>query len=152
MRGEDQRSEVLFSYVRLETASRDHPLRAVRTLIDEARTTVAETSTALRARRRRRSRRSGCCGLLLQAFYTVRSERQLMEQLNYNLLFRGSSGSRRMIRCGMRRSSARTGIGLLDRRYRGQVLVSVFDLPQVRKLLSGEHFSVDGTLIELGPA
>jgi hypothetical protein len=61
-RGEDQRSEAFFSYIPVERRiAPDHPLRGVRMLTDAA---------------------------LLQAFYTVRSERQLMEQLDYNLLFR----------------------------------------------------------------
>jgi len=68
----------------------DHPLRAIRTLIDEALNGLCETSTSFtRETDGRRSRRSGCCGrCLLQAFYTVRSERQLMEHSTNNLLFR----------------------------------------------------------------
>src|SRR6266404_3757027 len=91
MRGEDQRSEVLFSYVRLESRiPADHPLRAIRTLIDEALNGLSRDFNKLYARDGRPSipPERLLRALLLQAFYTVRSERQLMEQLDYNLLFR----------------------------------------------------------------
>ena len=91
MRGEDHRSEVLFSYVRLESRiPEDHPLRAIRTLIDEALNGLSRDFSKLYARHGRPSipPERLLRALLLQAFYTVRSERQLMEQLNYNLLFR----------------------------------------------------------------
>ena len=91
MRGEDQRSEVLFSYVRLESRIPvDHALRAIRTLIDEALNGLSRDFNKLYARDGRPSipPERLLRALLLQAFYTVRSERQLMEQLNYNLLFR----------------------------------------------------------------
>ena len=91
MRGKDQRSNVLFSYVCLEArVPADHPLRPIRALVDEA---LQELSRAFRKLYAREGRPSIpperlLRALLLQAFYTVRSERQLMEQLDYNLLFR----------------------------------------------------------------
>jgi transposase len=91
MRGEDERSEGFFSYVRLEERiAADHPLRAIRDLIDEALRKLSPAFTKLYAREGRPSipPEQLLRALLLQAFYTVRSERQLMEQLNYNLLFR----------------------------------------------------------------
>src|SRR5260221_8962402 len=90
MRGEDQRSEVFFSYVRLEARiAADHPLRAIRALVDEALTGLSRDFNKLYARDGRPSipPERLLRGLLRQAFYTGRSERQLMEQLNYNLLF-----------------------------------------------------------------
>src|SRR6201982_1080703 len=91
MRGEDQRSEGIFSYVRLEQRiPADHPLRAIRDLVDASLRELSRDFGKLYAREGRpgippeRLLRA----LLLQAFFTVRSERQLMEQLNYNLLFR----------------------------------------------------------------
>ncbi|HEY4987027.1 MAG TPA: transposase, partial [Bradyrhizobium sp.] len=83
----DERSEGIFSYVRLEQrVPADHPLRAIRDLVDAALKDVARVRQALLPRRSsvdppERLLRA----LLLQAFYTVRSERQLMEQLDYNL-------------------------------------------------------------------
>jgi len=117
MRGEDQRSEVLFSYVRLGAASQPI-IRCVRsrTLIDEALNGLSrDFNKALRARRTAVDPAGAAvAALLLQAFYTVRSERQLMEQLNYNLLFRWFVGLSADDQVWNATSSARTGIGLLD--------------------------------------
>ena len=91
MRGEDQRSEGFFSYVRLESRiPADHPLRAIRELVDAALRELSRSFDRLYARDGRPSipPERLLRALLLQAFYTVRSERQLMEQLDYNLLFR----------------------------------------------------------------
>jgi|SRR5450631_296705 hypothetical protein len=137
MRGEDERSEGLFSYVRLDTRiPADHPLRAIRALIDEALTGLSRDFNKLYARAGRRSRRSGCCGRCC-CKRSTRCARSGSEQLDYNLLFRWFVGlsavsscpswsrisnsarklevpeqcAHQMIRCGMRRYSARTGIG-----------------------------------------
>src|SRR6201995_4414545 len=91
MRGEDERSEGFFSYVRLEARiAADHPLRAIRALVDEALARLSRDFNRLYSREGRPSipPERLLRALLLQAFYTVRSERQLMEQLDYNLLFR----------------------------------------------------------------
>ena len=91
MRGEDRRTEGFFSYVRLEQRiAADHPLRAIRALTDEALAGLSRDFDRLYARDGRPSipPERLLRALLLQAFYTVRSERQLMEQLDYNLLFR----------------------------------------------------------------
>jgi hypothetical protein len=91
MRGEDNHEERLFSYVRLETRiPTDHPLRAIRELVDAALKDLSRSFDRLYAREGRPSipPERLLRALLLQAFYTVRSERQLMEQLDYNLLFR----------------------------------------------------------------
>jgi transposase len=91
MRGEDQRSEGLFTYVRLDTRiAADLPLRAIRALADKALTGLSRDFDKLYARGGRPSipPERLLRALLLQAFYTVRSERQLMEQLDYNPLFR----------------------------------------------------------------
>ena len=91
MRGDDERSEGFFSYVRLETRiPADHPLRTIRELVDTALLKLSPAFDRLYAREGRPSipPERLLRALLLQAFYTVRSERQLMEQLDYNLLFR----------------------------------------------------------------
>jgi len=91
MRGEDRRSEQLFSYVRLEARiAADHPLRQIRELVDAALQSLSRAFDRLYACDGRPSipPERLLRALLLQAFYTVRSERQLMEQLDYNLLFR----------------------------------------------------------------
>jgi len=86
--------------------------------------------------------------LLLQAFYTVRSERQLMEQLDYNLLFRWFVGLSADDPVWDATVFCKNRDRLLDGDIAAKFFTSVLNLPQVRHLLSSEHFSVDGTLIE----
>ena len=91
MRGWDARSDALFSYVSCEArVPKDHPLRPIRQIVDEALGALSPAFEKLYARFGRPSipPERLLRALLLQAFYSVRSERQLMEQLDYNLLFR----------------------------------------------------------------
>ncbi|RWA71944.1 transposase, partial [Mesorhizobium sp.] len=91
MRGRDERSEGLFSYVRLEERiPTDHPLRAIRRLCDEALGCLDARFEALYSGMGRPSIPPEMLlrATLLQAFFSVRSERLLMEQIDYNLLFR----------------------------------------------------------------
>ena len=91
MRGDDQQQSGMFSYVSLEErVPQDHPLRAIRKLADEILRAMGKEFDSLYARRGRPSvpPERLLRGVLLQIFYSVRSERMLMEQLNYNLLFR----------------------------------------------------------------
>jgi transposase len=151
MRGEDERSEDLFSYVRLDTRiPADHPLRAIRALIDEALTGLSRDFNKLYARAGRPSipPERLLRALLLQAFYTVRSERQLMEQLDYNLLFRWFVGLSADDPVWDATVFCKNRDRLLDGDIAAKFFASVLNLPQVRKLLSSEHFSVDGTMIE----
>jgi transposase len=86
--------------------------------------------------------------LLLQAFYSVRSERQLMEQLDYNLRFRWFVGlsldTPIWDACVFTKNRDR----LVDGEVAAKFMAAVLNQPRVRELLSAEHFSVDGTLIE----
>ena len=151
MRGEDQRSESFFSYVRLEARiPTDHPLRAIRELVDAALRELSRSFDRLYAREGRPSipPERLLRALLLQAFFTVRSERQLMEQLNYNLLFRWFVGLSADDPVWDATVFCKNRDRLLDGDIAAKLFASVLNLPQVRKLLSGEHFSVDGTLIE----
>ena len=86
--------------------------------------------------------------LLLQAFYTVRSERQLMEQLDYNLLFRWFVGLSADDPVWDATVFCKNRDRLLDGDIAAKFFAGVLNLPQVCTLLSSEHFSVDGTLIE----
>jgi transposase len=91
MRGTDERSGELFSYVDLEArVRRDHPLRAIRSIANQALETLSKEFAALYAREGRPSipPERLLRAMLLQAFYTVRSERQLMDRLEFDLLFR----------------------------------------------------------------
>src|SRR5688572_4637316 len=91
MRGTDEQSAAMFSYVSCEArVPADHPLRAIRMIVDEALEVLSPEFERLYAKTGRPSipPEKLLRALLLQAFYSVRSERQLMEQLDYNLLFR----------------------------------------------------------------
>jgi transposase len=86
--------------------------------------------------------------LLLQAFYTVRSERQLMEQLDFKLLFRWFVGLTIDDPVWDATVFCKNRDRLLNGDIAAKFFASVLNLPQVRDLLSSDHFSVDGTLIE----
>jgi transposase len=151
VRGEDQRSQGLFSYVPLERRiPADHPLRTILALTDEALAGLSRDFNKLYARDGRPSipPERLLRALLLQAIYTVRSERQLMEQLDYNLLFRWFVG----LSADDPVWDATVFCKNRDRLLKGDVAAKFFtrvlNLPQVRGLLSSDHFSVDGTLIE----
>jgi transposase len=91
MRGNDVRRDGLLSYVRPESRiPSNHPLRLIRSVADEALKALDARFAALYSEEGRPSipPEHLLRALLLQAFYTIRSERLLMEQLNYNLLFR----------------------------------------------------------------
>src|SRR5215467_16103166 len=91
MRGADERSGAMFSYVALEErVPADHPLRAVRQITDRALLHLSPRFGTLYVKFGRPSipPEQLLRALLLQALYTIRSERQLMEQIDYNLLFR----------------------------------------------------------------
>ena len=151
MRGDDQRSEGFFSYVRLEARiPADHPLRAIRELVDAALRELSRSFDRLYAREGRPSIAPERLlrALLLQAIYTVRSERQLMEQLDYNLLFRWFVGLSADDPVWDATTFCKNRDRLLNGDIAARFFASVLNLPQVRTLLSSEHFSVDGTLIE----
>jgi transposase len=128
----------------------DHPLREIRSLTDTALQGLSRDFNKLYAREGRPSipPERLLRALLLQAFYTVRSERQLMEQLDYNLLFRWFVG----LSIDDRVWDATVFCKNRDRLLKGEIAAKFFakvlNLPQVRGLLSSDHFSVDGTLIE----
>ena len=151
MRGKDHRSEAFFSYIPVERRiPPDHPLRAMRTLTDAALAGLSRDFDKLYARDGRPSipPERLLRALLLQAFYTVRSERQLMEQLDYNLLFRWFVGLSADDPVWDATVFCKNRDRLLDGDIAAKFFAGVLNLPQVRTLLSSEHFSVDGTLIE----
>ena len=151
MRGKDESSGSLFSYVDLEArVPGGHPLRAVRDLTNAALVEMSGEFEALYSR----TGRPGIApekllrALLLQAFYSIRSERQLMEQLEFNLLFRWFVGLG--IDDGVWDATVFTKNRerLLAGDVASRFLAHLVSLPAVKGLLSEEHFSVDGTQIE----
>ena len=114
MRGGDNRTGELFSYVDLEArVRRDHPLRAIRTIVNEALSALEREFAALYSPIGRPSipPEKLLRAMLLQAFYSIRSERLLMERLEYDLLFRWSSELASTTRPGTIRCSRRTATG-----------------------------------------
>jgi transposase len=151
MRGNDERRDGLFSYVRPESRiPKDHPLRVIRQVADEALSTLSAQFDALYSRNGRPSipPEQLLRALLLQAFYTIRSERQLMEQLNYNLLFRWFVGLSVDDPIWVPTVFSKNRDRLLEGDIAAAFLTAVLTLPRVKGLLSDEHFSVDGTLIQ----
>lgn len=151
MRGRDDRSEGLFSYVRLEErVPADHPLRPIRTLADEAFRSLNERFDGLYSSMGRPSIPPEMLlrALLLQAFFSVRSERMLMEQIDYNLLFRWFVGLPMDAQVWHPTVFTHNRDRLLEAEVAHEFLAALLALPQVKKLLSSEHFSVDGTLID----
>src|SRR3954467_13231443 len=92
MRGSDRRSGELFSYIDIESRIRaDHPLRTIKSIVDDALSEMSAEFDALYAAKAGRPWTPPemlLRAMLLQAFYTIRSERQLMERLEFDLLFR----------------------------------------------------------------
>lgn len=151
MRGDDTRQDGLFSYVSLEArVPQDHPLRPVRTMVDLALKSMSRDFTKLYASAGRPSIAPERLlrALLLQVFYSIRSERLLMESLDYNLLFRWFVGLSADEPIWERSTFSKNRDRLLEgdvaRRFFDQVLAQA----SAAGLTSDEHFSVDGTLIE----
>jgi transposase len=150
MRGAEEQAGSLFSYVDLEArVPRGHPLRAIRAIVDEALAALSADFDALYAPIGRPSipPEQLLRALLLQAFYTVRSERQLMEQLDYNLLFRWFVGLGVDDAVWDSTVFTKNRDRLLDGEVAAKFFATVLDHARVCGLLSDEHFSVDGTLI-----
>jgi len=151
MRGQDAQQAQIFSYIMPEErVPAEHPLRPIRKMVDEA-------LRALSPRFQRIYSPTGRPGipperllraLLLQVLYTIRSERQLMEQLDFNILYRWF--------VGLNMDDPIWDVTVFtknrDRLLEGDVAHAFFDQvlaqAKTRKLLSDEHFTVDGTLIE----
>jgi transposase len=151
MRGVDQQQALLFSYVSLEQrVPPEHPLRAIRQMVDTALMGLWDRFEALYAQTGRPSVAPERLlrALLLQILYSVRSERLLMEQLDYNLLFRWFVG----LTPDEPVWDPTVFTKNRDRLLEGEVAHAFFEQVLARargqQLLSSEHFTVDGTLIE----
>ena len=152
MRGSDERSGSLFSYVDLEARVRaDHPLRPIRAIVNSALDRLSaefDTLYATGAGRPSIPPERLMRALLLQAFYGLRSERQLMERLEFDLLFRWFVGLGIDDVAWDQTSFGKNRDRLLAGDVAARFLAEVLADAKVKRLLSSEHFSVDGTLIE----
>jgi transposase len=151
MRGADDRTGELFSYVDLEKRVRqDHPLRAIRAMVNAALAALEQEFARLYAPIGRPSipPEKLLRAMLLQVFYSIRSERQLMERLEFDLLFRWFVGIGVDDPAWDHSTFSKNRDRLLEGDIAAKFLEAVLAQPRVRRLLSTDHFSVDGTLIE----
>jgi transposase len=151
MRGADYQQSGMFSYISAERrVPEDHPLRAIRTMVDVTLRNMGTQFDAMYAQVGRPSiaPEKLLRALLLQVLYTVRSERMLMEQLNYNLLFRWFVGMNIDDPVWDVTVFTKNRERLLAGGVASTVFAEVLAQARSRALLSSEHFTVDGTLIE----
>ena len=151
MRGADRQSGQLFSYLSPESlVPQEHPLRAIRLLVNAALERLSPAFAAIYADSGRPSipPEKLLRALLLQALFTVRSERQLMQQITYNMLFRWFVGLAMDAPVWDVTVFTKNRDRLLEGDIARGFLAAILADPQVTPLLSSEHFSVDGTLIE----
>ncbi len=151
MRGEDRQQDELFSYGSLEErVPASHPLRPIRIMVDEAlkqldtrfeKIYTADGRKSIPPERLLRA-------LLLQMLYSVRSERMLMEQLEYNLLFRWFVGLSANETVWHPTVFTKNRDRLLEGEVAEEFFLLIVNQAKKKQLLSSEHFTVDGTLIE----
>src|ERR1700750_3124731 len=148
MRGSDVRTGELFSYVDIEErVPSNHQLRLIRRIANDVLAALDSEFGKLYATEGRPSIAPERLlrALMLQAFYTIRSERQLMEQLHYNLLYRWFVGlgvdDRVLVPTVFTKNRDRLLAAEVARKFLAELLAH----RQVRALLSDDHFSVDGT-------
>jgi transposase len=151
MRGHREPSGSLFSYVSIEERiPASHPLRRIRKLANQALDRLNPTFCELYAAEGRPSvpPEQLLLASLLQAFYGIRSERLLLEQLNHNLLFRLFVGLSPDDPIWHPTTFTKNRERLLIEQIMGRFLEKLMGAPEVKPLLSSEHFSVDGTLLQ----
>jgi transposase len=151
MRGDDQQTGHLFSYLSPEArVPADHPLRAIRGMTDAALATLSRALDGLYSETGRPSipPEQLLRALLIQVLYTVRSERLLMEQLQYNLLFRWFVGLSMDDPVWHPTTFTKNRDRLLDGDIAAQFFDAVCGQARAAGLLSDEHFTVDGTQLE----
>src|SRR6266700_2306973 len=151
MRGNDEQQLDVFSYVSPEQrVPQDHPLRVLRVMTEEALRELQPRFNQLYAKSGRPSIAPERLlrALLLQLLYSIRSERQLMEQLDYNLLFRWFVGLQMDDAVWDASTFSKNRDRLLKGDIAGIFFQAVLEELEQAGLLSNEHFTVDGTLIE----
>lgn len=154
MRGADSYSESLFTTVRLEDfVPASHPLRPIRAWVNEALAKMDERFSAMYEADIKGGRPSIAPeklmrAMLLQVLYSIRSERQLMEQVTYNLLFRWFVGLSIDDPVWNHSVFSKNRDRLIEHEAVTALFNATVEMAKARGLLSGEHFSVDGTLIQ----
>ena len=151
MRGQEKNQQTLFSYISPEQrVPKNHPLRSIRQMIDKALKNMHHSFSEQYSETGRPSipPEQLLRALLLQIFYTIRSERLLMEQLHYNLLFRWFVGLSMDDPVWDHSTFSKNRERLLNSDMATCFFQSIRDQARQKKLLSDEHFTVDGTLLD----
>lgn len=151
MRGPDIKQSAMFSYLSAEQrVPADHPLRKIREITDQILKGLSGVFARMYARVGRRSipPEQLCRALLLQVLYTIRSERMLMEQLEYNLLFRWFVGLNLDDPVWDVTVFTKNRQRFLQADIATQFFQRVVEQARSLNLMSDEHFTVDGTLLE----
>jgi transposase len=151
MRGEDQQQSHMFSYLSPEARVRkDHALRAIRAMMDEALSQLSRQFDSMYARVGRPSiaPEKLLRAQVLQMLYTIRSERLLMEEMDYNLLFRWFVGLNADDEVWDATTFTKNRDRLLEADVAKEFLAVVVEQARGQGLISDEHFTVDGTLLE----
>ena len=151
MRGPEKNQQNLFSYISPEQrVPNDHPLRPIRKMVDKSLEEMHRQFAEQYAQTGRPSipPEQMLRALLLQVFYTIRSERLLMEQLDYNLLFRWFVGLSMDDPVWDHSTFSKNRDRLLNTQMVASFFQSIRDQARQKNLMSEEHFTVDGTLLE----
>jgi transposase len=151
MRGDDQQQNHIFSYLSPEARVRkDHPLRAIRAMVDEVLSQLSRRFDGMYATVGRPSiaPEKLLRAQLLQMLYSIRSERLLMEEMDYNLLFRWFVGLNADDAVWDATVFTKNRDRLLEADVAKEFLVRVVEQARTKGLTSDEHFTVDGTLLE----
>lgn len=151
MRGYDSRTEALFTYVTPESfVPKDHPLRAIRKMADTALAGMDKLFDSMYATTGRSSipPEKLLKAQLLMILYSIRSNRQLVEQIHYNFLFRWFLGMSLDETVWDHSSFTKNNERLIGSEVAAEFLSRILEQAERKRLLSCEHFTVDGTLIE----
>ncbi len=152
MRGHEDRQTVMFQYVTMNVEQYvplDHPLRRIRVLVDEALSRLDRTFSRMYATMGRPSIPPEYLlrARILQALYTIRSERQLVEQIHYNLLFRWFVGLDLEAKAWDSTVFTHNEERFLSSDMATRFLHQILAIAEDQELLSKDHFTVDGTLL-----
>lgn len=151
MRGFDSNTEALFTYVTPESfVPKDHPLRAIRKMADDALAGMDQLFDSIYAATGRSSipPEKLLKAQLLMILYSIRSNRQLVEQIHYNFLFRWFLGMSLDEKIWDHSSFTKNSERLIGSEVAAEFLSRILAQAERKRLLSREHFTVDGTLIE----
>ena len=151
MRGTDHQQSHMFSYLSPEERVRkDHPLRAIRSMVDEVLRSLSPQFNRMYAREGRPSiaPEKLLRALVVQMLYSIRSERLLMEEIDYNILFRWFVGLNLDEEVWDATTFTKNRERLLEADVAKQFLAAVVEMARAKGFVSDEHFTVDGTLLE----